>query len=641
MKVFFLKKSVQVFWSSFWQNPCPSFCPKFSLEKNFSVEGFCFVKFFNKKKVFFKSYLGKFFRKKFFTKSFLNVNVSRRAKMKMKQPVVATEPPKNGLKVNECIENCVNSDLHNKNGVKSKKKKAKQSKNKLEEVRSNQTKTTNQNTTEPSEATDNDKNDPKELIDKQKHPLRVKASPYEFDLNKEPQTIDEMLTEIKKLFNNFLMGNVEESKYIFYQRAHVSFFYEIICCSFDFLDSLLHLDKENLEIALQSVNETNISANKLRKKMGFMGYLIRGDFSQHTDMELYAEAAHSFTQVLNGFIVALLDQGIYGIVNGGIKAKISYSSLKNCMYALEDKKQWESSISQRNYESLIRTFIGVYDLVVSFCPSKIARVLDLIGFNSDRVVAMANVRKAFEIKDTCINEFSLVMLMIYHLFLNFHFGIGDTDVKFICEATKRWDNVPPKETFIIFGKGSKHMVLGSPKQGIELFEIALRTKGHFRQVNFLCYWQLTWSHAMMANWAEAARYSGYLKEECNWSRALFHYMYAIFLQHQMDLEGKKELKETIEENLSVIPKIKRTIGGKLAFHEKLVLTKSKHYVNKSEEMVLPAFDLMYVWNNFNMMANNPELFTPMMELVEAKLAELKKSQVDKKDEKSTDKKDGE
>lgn len=146
---------------------------------------------------------------------------------------------------------------------------------------------------------------------------------------------------------------------------------------------------------------------------------------------------------------------------------------------------------------------------------------------------------------------------------------------------------------------------------------------------------------MMANWAEAARYSGYLKEECNWSRALFHYMYAIFLQHQMDLEGKKELKETIEENLSVIPKIKRTIGGKLAFHEKLVLTKSKHYVNKSEEMVLPAFDLMYVWNNFNMMANNPDLFTPMMELVEAKLAELKKSQADKKDDKSTDKKDGE
>lgn len=72
---------------------------------------------------------------------------------------------------------------------------------------------------------------------------------------------------------------------------------------------------------------------------------------------------------------------------------------------------------------------------------------------------------------------------------------------------------------------------------------------------------------MVGNWAEAARYSDYLKEECNWSRALFHYMHAVFLQHQMDLEDKKELKEEIEESLSLIPKIKRTIGGKLAFHD--------------------------------------------------------------------------
>ena len=182
-------------------------------------------------------------------------------------------------------------------------------------------------------------------------------------------------------------------------------------------------------------------------------------------------------------------------MNGGIKAKISYSALKNCMYALEDKKQWESSISQRNYEALIRTFIGVYDLVVSFCPSKIARVLDMIGFNSDRVVAMNNVHKAYEIKDTCINEFTLVLLMIYHLFLNYHFGIGDTDVKFIIESTKRWDNVSSSETFIIFGKGSRHMVLGNPKEGIEFFETAIRTKGHFRQLIYLCYWQLVWCNA--------------------------------------------------------------------------------------------------------------------------------------------------
>lgn len=143
---------------------------------------------------------------------------------------------------------------------------------------------------------------------------KLKESPYKFDLTKDPETVEEWLIEIKSLLNNFLIGNVAEAKSIFKQRAHVSFFYEVVCCAFDFLDSLLGLDKENLEIALNSVTNTNVSANKHRKKMGFMGYLIRGDFKDHKDIEAYAEAAHSFTQILNAFIIALLDQGIYQFI---------------------------------------------------------------------------------------------------------------------------------------------------------------------------------------------------------------------------------------------------------------------------------------------------------------------------------------
>lgn len=236
--------------------------------------------------------------------------------MKVKQPSAPVEPKKDESKVNGENENVTSDkkvDLH-KSSPKSKKKKAKASK-KTKELRSpgNSQESKSEAKSEPKNDLKNHlkqdlKNDPKKYIDREKYPLRVKASPYEFDLDKEPQTIDEMLTEIKKLFNNFLIGNVAESKHIFYQRAHLSFFYEICCCGFDFLDSLLRLDKENLEIALNSVTACNNTANKLRKKMSLIGYLIRGDFSQHTDMELYAEAAHSFTQVLNGFIVALLDQ---------------------------------------------------------------------------------------------------------------------------------------------------------------------------------------------------------------------------------------------------------------------------------------------------------------------------------------------
>lgn len=168
--------------------------------------------------------------------------------------------------------------------------------------------------------------------------------------------------------------------------------------------------------------------------------------------------------------------------------------MKNCTYILEDKTKWDSEISQKNFEAMSRVFIGVYDLIVSFCPSKIARVLDMIGFSSDRIKALENIRKSFEIKDTVINELALVVLMIHHLFLNYFFGIGDTDVKFICESTKKWETASSKEVFLLFGKGSKEMVLSNPTKAVLFFEEAIRSKGHFRQITYLAYWQILWTH---------------------------------------------------------------------------------------------------------------------------------------------------
>lgn len=74
----------------------------------------------------------------------------------------------------------------------------------------------------------------------------------------------------------------------------------------------------------------------------------------------------------------------------------------------------------------------------------------------------------------------------------------------------------------------------------------------------------------------------------------------------------------------MIPEIKRSVGGKLAFHEKLVLTRARKFVNTSEDMVMPVFELMYVWNIFNQMGNNPDLFKPMLNLLEIKLKSLDK-----------------
>lgn len=68
-----------------------------------------------------------------------------------------------------------------------------------------------------------------------------------------------------------------------------------------------------------------------------------------------------------------------------------------------------------------------------------------------------------------------------------------------------------------------------------------------------------------------------------------------------------------------IPKLKRKLGGKKAFHEKIVLDRSKKFHDNVQNLLLPHLELLYIWNVFHMMAKQPKLLLPMLDSVEKKL----------------------
>lgn len=73
-----------------------------------------------------------------------------------------------------------------------------------------------------------------------------------------------------------------------------------------------------------------------------------------------------------------------------------------------------------------------------------------------------------------------------------------------------------------------------------------------------------------------------------------------------------------------IPKLKRKLGGKRAFHEKIVIDRSKKFHDCVDQMLLPPLELLYIWNMFHMMAKEPALLAPMLGDVEGKLRLLPK-----------------
>lgn len=311
-----------------------------------------------------------------------------------------------------------------------------------------------------------------------------------------PTSLDDTLEDARYMMKEFLNGKFHKVMEYCKERAHVSFFHEAGSALFDFLDSFLALDKEKLNGALASMRKAGERANQYRRKTGIVGYLVRGDFTNYTDTELHAELIFAVTELMTGLLIILADQSIYGAVNACIKAKSSYSSFKNCEYALEDKLEWESEISRQNLEAGTCLGIGGFDLILSFCPTVVTRILDYVGFNSDRLDALAKLKRCIENQETIFFEVCAISMTVYHAFLSYFYGIGELNEPFFELCSQRWSISQTNIEIINVGRGSRDLVLGKPDTAIEYFNATLSgtSKLSYPQLNYVCYWQLTWCH---------------------------------------------------------------------------------------------------------------------------------------------------
>ena len=73
-----------------------------------------------------------------------------------------------------------------------------------------------------------------------------------------------------------------------------------------------------------------------------------------------------------------------------------------------------------------------------------------------------------------------------------------------------------------------------------------------------------------------------------------------------------------------VPSLKRTFGGKKAFHEKLVLGRSRAFADEPEGLVLAPLEVAYIFNFVQWTNGRKDILQPLLERVQHKLDELTK-----------------
>ena len=344
--------------------------------------------------------------------------------------------------------------------------------------------------------------------------IQIKIEPslqkLRIDSSKE-LTFEECLENGRQMMIKFLDNQFEETIGILEQQSEISIIHKLGSAAVRFFDSILSMDKEKMAIALTAMRESAEYSDRYRKKTGYINYLISPDYNTYTDVECHAELCFATTQLVLGLLIALDDQSFYGFINGGLKIRMAHSSFKECNNIFKNKFNWDSKIARMHFESGTRLGVGSFDLIISFFPTKLAKLLEYIGFNSDRDLAIEELTQAVNLVDGLYYDISSILLSAYYGFLEFFYGLGESDTDFFDKSSIVWQARTPNSSIVKIGYGIREMMLGEPDKAINFFKECIDGQDYWIQLHYACNWEICWAYAMKSDWSNAAKYVCILK----------------------------------------------------------------------------------------------------------------------------------
>lgn len=433
-------------------------------------------------------------------------------------------------------------------------------------------------------------------------------------------SLEDAIEDGREMMIKFIDNRFEEAVDMVFEKGDQNMIYAAGMGAIKGLEGMLTLDPSHIEEAMKYMKYANEFASNLRKKHGYTSFLFRHDYNSYTDEEAHAELIYAETLIASGLLSIIGDQSIYGLLNAAFTIRASHQTYKECLNILSQKTNWRSENLRMHFESGTRLGIGGFDLFVSMFPNKLAKLLEYVGFSSNRDVALQELNKSVDLVDGLMYDISSILLSTYYGFVEYFYGCGEGNINFFEKQSKNWARRTPNSQIARIGLAIWDQITGNPDGAITHYHQCLfgDQKSVWKQLKLASYWGMTWCYAMKCDWKNAVHYINILKEECRWSPAMFTYLYAVFLFMVMEEDNQPALADDISKCLRRIPQLKRTVGGRKVFHEKIVIERSKRYNSQVQLMLLPPLELCYIWNLFQMMYGKKELVQPFLDRINTK-----------------------
>uniref|UniRef100_A0A8C7FQH1 Tetratricopeptide repeat protein 39B n=1 Tax=Oncorhynchus kisutch TaxID=8019 RepID=A0A8C7FQH1_ONCKI len=372
------------------------------------------------------------------------------------------------------------------------------------------------------------------------------------------------------------------------------------------MQAAMTFEHRDIQTAMAVIKEALTTCQRFRKRNSVVesiSSLVTKQSNDHLrEEEMHAEICYAECLLQKATLTFVQDENMISFIKGGIKIRTSFQIYKSLGFN-------KFSLSQ----------------MLSLLPQRILRLLEVIGFSGNRDFGLSQLREGAA-SHGLRAVLSVLTLLLYHTYVTLILGTGEGNLVEAEALLGPYLEKFPNGSIILFYSARIAVLRGNFEKAQLKFEECILAQSQWRQIHHLCYWELMWSHSFTQDWLQAYRYADLLCKESRWSKAIYVYQKAAILSMLPEEEIKKT-GENVVELFRQVEGLKQRLAGKSIPTEKFAVRKSRRYNARNPvKLVVPALEMMYVWNGFTIVGKRADTTESLLITIEKTEEELRPSE---------------
>jgi tetratricopeptide (TPR) repeat protein len=465
------------------------------------------------------------------------------------------------------------------------------------------------------------------------------------------------IQEVRRAMDLFLNSRIPEAEQILEPKRHSTLYHSLGHSFVLFLKSVMTFQHTDIEAAIEALKKTIQLADALRKKeTGWFGNItswVKGvsvqdiwamsrlhrhavsrygvSLNNINHLHFPKELVYAESYLLKALLCIIHDESIVSFLREGLHVRSSYNTYKTLQKYLNHVrneamlgKDISSCELDDHFTSGVSLGVGLFNLMISLLPNSVMKLVEFIGFTSDRAFGMETLEAvggweeyaglasselppAQEPNEGLRRQFCDMALMMYHIILSKLIPLSDVNEELSDRILAYSLKLYPDGVFFLFFSGRQLGARGQLSQAKSQYQKAIDTQKDWKQLQHMCFWELGLINLLQQNWQEAFDCYTILQKESNWSKAVYYYLQAISLFTLSVASGKspdeqKELAKEAGEMMQRVTGAKQKIAGKSIPLEKFVSRKARKFIAQGNRLLFPDLEALNAFGAFDFMS---------------------------------------